>query len=78
MVHVHADELLADCLDEKGGDDRAVDAAGKSQQNLLVTDLLADCGNLLVDERLGKLGGSDAHHVVGTLIRIHAKLIHNR
>ena len=60
VVHVHADELLADCLDEKGRDDRAVDAAGKSQQNLLVTDLLADCGNLLVDERLGKLGGGDA------------------
>ena len=60
VVHVHADELLTDCLDEKGRDDRAVNAAGKSQQNLLVTDLLADCGNLLVDERLGKLGGGDA------------------
>ena len=75
---MRADELLADCLDEKGCDDRAVDAAGKSQQNLLVTDLLADSGNLLGDERLGKLGGGGAYHVVGTLIRIHAKLLHNR
>ena len=75
VVHVHADELLADGLDEQRCDDGAVNAAGKGQQDLLVADLLADCGNLLVDEGLGEFGGGDAHHVVGTLVRIHAELL---
>ena len=70
VVHVHADKLLADGLDEQRCDDGAVNAAGKGQQDLLVADLLADCGNLLVDEGLGEFGGGDAHHVVGTLVRI--------
>ena len=72
---MHADELLSDGLDEQRCDDGAVNAAGKGQQDLLVADLLADCGNLLVDEGLGEFGGGDAHHVVGTLVGIHAELL---
>ena len=75
MVHMHADKLLADGLDQQRRDNRAVDAARKGQQNLLVTDLLADCGDLLVDERLSKFGSGDTHHIVGTLVGIHAGLL---
>ncbi|WP_417575342.1 hypothetical protein [Paratractidigestivibacter sp.] len=62
MVHVHADELLADGLDKKCRDDGAVDATEKRQQDLLVAYLLADCINLLGNERLGKLGGGREGH----------------
>lgn len=72
---MHADELLADGLDEQRCNNRAVNAAGKGQQDLLVTDLLTDCGDLLIDERLGKFGSGDTHHVVGTLVGIHAELL---
>ena len=72
---MHADKLLANSFDQQRRDDRAVDAAGKGQQDLLVTDLLADCGDLLVDEHLGKFGSSDTHHIVGTLVGIHAGLL---
>ena len=37
--------------------------------------MLTDCGDLLVDERLGKFGSGDTHHVVGTLVGIHAELL---
>lgn len=75
VIHMHADELLADSLDEQRRDNRAVNATGKGQQNLLVADLLADCSDLLIDEHLGKFGSGDTHHVVGTLVGIHAKLL---
>ena len=75
VVHVHAGELFADGLDEQRGHHGGVHAARQGQQHLLVADLLADCGNLLVDEGLGEFGGGDAHHVVGTLVRIHAELL---
>ena len=72
---MHADELLADSLDEQRRDNRAVNATGKGQQDLLVADLLADCSDLLVNERLGKFGSGDTHHIVGTLVGIHAELL---
>lgn len=75
VVHVHADELLADSFDEQGRNYRTVDAAGKSQQDLLVANLLADCSDLLIDEHLGKFGSGDTHHIVGTLVGIHAELL---
>lgn len=75
---MHADELLADGLDKKCRDDGAVDAAGKRQQDLLVAYLLADCINLLGNERLGKLGGGDACHVVRALVGIHAGPLRGR
>ena len=75
VVHMHADKLLANSLNEQRRNNRTVDATGKSQQDFLVADLLVDCSDLLVDERLGKFGGGDTHHVVGTLVGIHAGLL---
>lgn len=75
VVNMHANELLADGLDEQGRDNRTVDTTGKSQQDLFVADLLADCSDLLFDERLGKFGSGDTYHVVGTLVGIHAELL---
>ncbi len=71
VVHVHADELTPDGLDQQCGDNGAVHAARKSQQRFLVADLLAACRHLLLDERLRQLGRGDALHVVGTLVGIH-------
>ena len=75
VVHVHANQLLANGLDQQGGNNGAVNAAGKSQQDLLVANLFTDCGNLFVNERLGKFRGGDAHHVVGALVGIHGDLL---
>ena len=69
VVHMHADELLAHRLDEQGCHHRGVDAARERQQHVLVADLFAARSHLLVDERLRELGGVDARHVVGTLVR---------
>ena len=71
VVHVHADELTPDGLDQQCGDNGAVHAARKSQQRFLVADLLAACRHLLLDERLRQLGRGDALHVVRTLVGIH-------
>ena len=75
VVHMHADELLADGLDQKGGHHGGVDAAGKGEQNLLVADLRFGFGNLLIDECLGQFGGGDAYHVVRALVGIHASFL---
>ena len=71
VVHVHADELLADGLDQQRGDHGGVDTAGQGQKGLLVADLLATGGDLLGDKGLSELRGGDADHVVGTLVQIH-------
>ena len=71
VVHVHADELLADGLDQQGRDHGGVHAAGQGEQRLLVADLLAAGGDLLGDKGLSELRGGDADHVVGTLVEIH-------
>ncbi len=71
VVHVHADELLADGLDPQRGDHGCVDTAGQGQTGLLITDLLAAGGDLLGDEGLSELRGGDADHVVGALVQIH-------
>ena len=54
---------------------------GESEQVIDVFKNQLDANLVYVDATdrfLGKLGGGDAHHVVGTLIGIHAKLLHNR
>ena len=75
VVHVHADELLADGLDQQRRHHGRVHAAGQRQQHLLVADLGADRLHLLVDERLGQLRRGDALHVLGTLVGIHAGVL---
>ena len=48
MVHVNADELLADGFDEQSGDYGAVHTAGEGQQDFLITDLLTQFSALAV------------------------------
>ena len=66
VVNVDADELLADSLDQQGGDDRAVHAAGEGEENFLIADLSAELLDLLVDERLRERRGGDAFHGFGS------------
>ena len=66
VVHVDADELLSDGLDQEGCDDGAVDAAGEGEENLPVADLSAKLLYLLIDKGLSKLGGGDALHGFGS------------
>lgn len=56
VIDVYADQLLTDSLDEQGGNDGRIDAAGQCQQNLPVADLLAECGDLPADESLCDAG----------------------
>ena len=70
MVDVDAGELLADGTDQQSRDDRGVHAAGEGEQDLLVTDLLAQSGELLLDEGLGQSRGVDALHGFGTHVGI--------
>ena len=58
-------------LDEQRRHHRGVHAAGQRQQHLFVAHLLANGSDLLVDERLGQLGGGDAIHVVGANVFVH-------
>ena len=60
VIDVYADQLLTDSLDEQGGNDGRIDAAGQCQQNLPVADLLAECGDLLADESLCERGRCNA------------------
>ena len=68
VVHVNADELLADGFDEQSGDYGAVHTAGEGQQDFLITDLLTQFCELLVDKALCQSGGGDALHGCGTNI----------
>ena len=70
MVDVDAGELIAYRLDQQGGNDRRIHAAGKGQQNLLVTDLRPEGCDLLLDERLRQGRRGDALHVLGTNVGI--------
>ena len=75
VVHVHADELLADGLDQQRRHHRRVHAAGQRQQHLLVADLGADRVHLLVDEGVRQLRGGDSLHVFGALVGVHAGVL---
>lgn len=74
MVCMYADQLLANSFDKQGGNNGAVNTAGKGQQNLFAANPLANCSNLLFYKYLGKFGGGYANHVVRALIGIHAEL----
>ena len=71
VVDVHADQLLADGLDQQGGHHAGVHAAAEGKQNLLAANLGANLGNLFLDESIGKLRGGDSLHGRGTDICIH-------
>ena len=79
MVDMHADQLLANGLDQQSGNHRRVDTAGQRQQNLLVANLLTHSSNLLFDERIGQLRSGDSLHVFGTNIAhqiVHIVFLH--
>ena len=50
VVDMYTNEILADCLDQEGCDDGGIYTAGERQENLLVSDLLFDLFNLLINE----------------------------
>ena len=60
VIDVYADQLLTDSLDEQGGNNGRIDAAGQCQQDLPVADLLAERGDLLADESLCERGRCNA------------------
>ena len=69
---MYADQLLANSFDKQGGNNGAVNTAGKGQQNLFAANLLAIC--LSMNAWASSGGGGYANHAVRTLIRIHAEL----
>ncbi len=71
VVYMHAGQLLADGLDEQRGHDGRVHTAGQGQKDLLIADLLAQGGNLLVDKSLGQFGRGDARHALGAFVVCH-------
>ena len=69
VVDMDADQLLTDGFDQQSGNDRRVNTAGKSQQNLLVANLLTDQLDLLIDKGICQLEIGDTSHRLGTDIR---------
>ena len=71
VVDVNAGELLPNCLDEKCGNDRRINAAGKCEQHLLVTDLCADFLDLFFYKRIRKHFGCNTLHSFGANYFLH-------
>ena len=65
---MYADQLLANGLDQQCCNNRTVDTAAESQQNLLVTNLFANGCDLLGNESFSQFGGGDTSHGIGTQI----------
>ena len=72
VVHVHANELLADRTDQERGHHGAVHAAGKRQEHLAGADLLTDEGDLFFDELVCEFFRGDADHVVRAFVAVHS------
>ena len=71
VVHVDADQLFADGLDEQRRHHRGVHAAGEGQQYLLVPHLGADGRYLVRNKGLRQSGGIDPLHVRRTHVVVH-------
>ena len=71
VVDVHADEVLADRLDEQRRHDGRIDPARQREQHLFAAHLAAHRRDLLVDERLRLRRALDARHVFGALVAFH-------
>ena len=63
-----AHQLLANGLDQKRCYHRRIHTAGKSQQDLLIPHLGANCGHLLFDKGICQSLGGDPLHILGTNI----------
>ena len=71
VVYVDANQLLANGLDQHGGNHRGIHAAAECQQDLLIADLRAQSCDLLLDECLSQRGGCNALHIFGTSVQCH-------
>jgi hypothetical protein len=71
VVNVYANELLADRLQKKSGNDGRVNTAGKREQNLLVADLSANLCDLFCDESFCEFRGGNTSHGIRSEIGIH-------
>ena len=75
VVYVHANQLLANSLNKQCRYDGGVYSTGKCEEHLLVADGCAYLGNLLCDERICKLLGSNSLHSIGSLVGIHLNIL---
>ena len=73
MVHVHADQLFADGLDQQCGDNGGVHAPGQCQQHFLIADLFSQLSDLLFDKGLCKRLIGDAFHGFRTFVSLHTR-----
>ena len=66
VVDMDTGQLLSDRLDQQGGNNGRIHAAGESEKDLAVSDLRAQSGNLLIDKRFGKFGCGNPLHGFGS------------
>ena len=71
VVDMHAEQLLADRLDQQRGHDGRIHAAGQRQQHFLVAHLRANVFNLLLNENARLLGGGNTGHIFRTVQNRH-------
>ena len=74
VVDMHADELLADGLDEQRRDDRRIHAAGEGKQHLIVSDLRLQRLHLLRNKRIRKCRCCNALHLRGSFLITHVHI----
>ena len=75
MVDTHTGQLLADRFDQKCRNDRRINTAGQSQQNLLITDLFPQRCKLLVNEGLCKFRGGNPLHALRAFVFSHMRIL---
>ena len=71
VVHVNGDQVLPNGPDQQSRADRAVHAAGKSEQHLAVSNLGTDGPDLFFNKGFRQRGGRDPFEGFRTLVGIH-------
>ena len=77
MVDMDTDQLLANSLDQQGGNNAGVNTAGQCQQHFLVANLRTNFSNLFLNELLCQCGIGDTLHGFGTYICRHSSVPSN-
>ena len=75
VVDMYTYQVLADRFDQESCDDGGIYTAGECQENLLVSDLLFDLFDLLINESLRQSGRIDSFHVFRTSACLHILLV---
>ena len=75
MVDMDTGQLFADCLDQQGRDDGRIHTAGQGQKYFLITNLLAECGKLLINKGLRQHRCGDALHRFRAFIICHRSFL---